>query len=847
MAQPIWNTPAGALGTYSANSALVYQLSASAVLPAISVTYTIIGGNLPPGLNMDFAGLITGIPSIVNGNATSTFVVRATDNLKNIRDRTFNLVISGNVAPKFTTSSGVIATILDSTWFSYQIEYSNQISTNPVDVRVVQGGLPPGIEINPYGLIQGYAAPPIINVNLVAVTTTATSTHANAIVCFSTTGFTVGRPVVFTGTVFGGVDPSTTYYIQSIVNSNSFTISTTAGGPVFLLDDASGFMTVTLPSITVGEPTTQTYSFTLKLDSPNGSSVQNYSITVSNQNAASSFGPAKPPNTRIPTIFNTRPETYNLASNEQEFGYYVLPPNSEGQTYAPTQLAYIGQVSNDNYFSFKILGHDFDGNPLTYIFADLPIWLSGDTVTGWLTGIPIIGNNSISEYNFSVSVSKTNNPAIQTPSFNFSLKVSNGILGNVVWITPSNLGEIYNGTISTSKVKALSDVPLNYRLAPGSNALPPNLSLFDNGEISGVVAFQPTDVLLDVGTTTDFTFTVEAYSSSFPMISSTQTFTLSVYQEYSQPTDTIYIKCVPSVSDRQLLASLLNNDSLIPNSYLYRPNDPYFGKASSIVYEHAYGIFASNFDEYVAAITKNHYWRNITLGEIKTAVAKDDNGNIIYEVVYSEVIDNLINPQGISVSEELYWPRPIPLNLGPCYDSVTDIFTSYEQAPDGQEFYTSLTPGVAQVVYPNSLPNMRNRVGQELGQTFNSKILPAWMTSQQSDGSTLGYTPAWVIAYCSPGTVNLNGTNVSYAQYIQYQIQNNWVNELGYVNTLNTINFKIDRITVDKSVTYDYENNLSPPAWTGLPSATPTPNPLDSKDFSVLFPQQTILPNKTQY
>ena len=65
--------------------------------------------------------------------------------------------------------------------------------------------------------------------------------------------------------------------------------------------------------------------------------------------------------------------------------------------------------------------------------------------------------------------------------------------------------------------------------------------------------------------------------------------------------------------------------------------------------------------------------------------------------------------------------------------------------------------------------------------------------------------------------------------------------------TLNKINFRIDRFSVNKSITYDYDNGTQPPAWTGLPSATPVPDPLDSKDFYVLFPQQTVLPNSTQY
>ena len=190
----------------------------------------------------------------------------------------------------------------------------------------------------------------------------------------------------------------------------------------------------------------------------------------------------------------------------------------------------------------------------------------------------------------------------------------------------------------------------------------------------------------------------------------------------------------------------------------------------------------------------------------------------------------MVNPQGVSISSEIYWPRLIDLGEGPWYTSSTSIFTSWINKL-GQDYVTSLTPGYARVLYPNSLSNMRNRVGQVVGQEFNSKLLPLWMTSQQTNGSTLGYTPAWVICYTKPGFSNT----------IKSNIENKW----NY--TLNQINFEIDRFSVDKSMTYNYDNNTSPPAWTGLPSATPTPNPLDSKDFYVLFPRQTILPDETQY
>jgi hypothetical protein len=158
---------------------------------------------------------------------------------------------------------------------------------------------------------------------------------------------------------------------------------------------------------------------------------------------------------------------------------------------------------------------------------------------------------------------------------------------------------------------------------------------------------------------------------------------------------------------------------------------------------------------------------------------------------------------------------------------------------------------------------MRNRVASILGQEQDSRLLPLWMTSQQLNGSTLGYTQAWVIAYTKPGIININGDLLTYAEFeatglsrtrvingetvtvyfsSSETIKNN-INAL-WPYKLNDINFEIDRFSVDKSTTYNYDNTFQPPAWTGLPSADPTPDPLDSKNFYVLFPRQTILPKQ---
>ena len=829
MAQPVWNTPAGSLGTFPATFTTAVQVSASPVPPAVSITYTLLSGTLPAGLTINSVGLISGTPPLVTQDVVSTFTIRATDNLSAIRDRTFSMSISGTAIPEFTTPAGNILNTIDSVWIELPIEYSNPDSSNQVFVELQEGLFPPGLEINSEGVIRGYPNPPVVTVTLNQIITNATITNgsSNTITCTTTNSFTIGREVVFTDTAFGSIVEGTTYYIRTIDSTTTFTISATQNGPVYALTTGTGSMTVTLPSVSTGQPTIRTYSFILRLTSALGGDTASYNITVTNQNTpVIQGGPGNPPNTRVPTILNTRPRTYVITDTDPYYGYYILPPVD------PTTPATIGTIRSGENFAFKVIGYDFDGNTLEYDYINLPSELTGNPDTGWITGIPTLNTVGLSTYNFAVNVYKSGRTDIVTANFNFTYNVSNEITDNIQWITPSDLGTIFNGSISTLSVEAIADTELSYRVTDGD--LPPNLYILSNGEITGRVSEQPTDTLLPQNTTTVFTFTVQAYSPLYSVVQSEKIFNVTVLQEYNQPTDTLYMQATPSINDRNIINSLLSSETLIPEEMLYRPNDVYFGKATNVIYEHAYGIYASDIDEYLAAVTRNHYWRNITLGELKTAVAKNSAGEIIYEVVYSEVIDNLVNPAGTSIQQEIYWPRPINLGLGPWYTSVTDIYTSYgNPALDllpGQEFYTSLTPGYARTLYPNSLFNMRNRVAQVVGQEYDSRLLPLWMTSQQANGGTLGYTQAWVICYTKPG----------FSTTIKNNIQNNWQ------YTLNQINFKIDRFSVDKSETYNYDKKLSPPAWTGLPSATPVPNPLDSKNFYVLFPRQTILPDQSQ-
>ena len=317
------------------------------------------------------------------------------------------------------------------------------------------------------------------------------------------------------------------------------------------------------------------------------------------------------------------------------------------------------------------------------------------------------------------------------------MTVSGPISTDITWLTPVDLGNIDNGATSIFYVQAVNrdGLQLQYRLASGSDSrLPQGLQLLPSGNIAGRVSFDTFaldggNTVFDVPNTTNigpnstettfdltYTFTVNAYSTN-GVVNVNRTFTIHVVRKYNEPYDNLYIQAMPPLDDRALLASLLQNSDIFTPNLIYRADDPNFGVATKVVYNHAYGLTASTLDSYVNALELNHYWKNLVLGQIKTARATDGAGNVIYEVVYSEVVDNLVNNSGVSVGKEVTLP----------YEVDGDIRT----------------------VYPNSLYDMRTQVIDSVGQVSN--ILPQWMISKQADGNILGFTPAWVIAYTKPG------------------------------------------------------------------------------------------------
>lgn len=80
---------------------------------------------------------------------------------------------------------------------------------------------------------------------MAAIPVTATQQGTNLITCRETSALAVGMPVVFAGTTTGGLVAGTIYYVLTINSSNTFTVSSSWGGPVVYLTSGFGSYTVT--------------------------------------------------------------------------------------------------------------------------------------------------------------------------------------------------------------------------------------------------------------------------------------------------------------------------------------------------------------------------------------------------------------------------------------------------------------------------------------------------------------------------------------------------------------------------------------------------------------------------
>ena len=101
---------------------------------------------------------------------------------------------------------------------------------------------------------NNYGAPQVLGLNIQlnswTISTNGTATGSSGVTVDSSSGMSVGMPVVFSGSILssGAISANVVYYIESIPDGTHITVSRTRGGPAIALNASAGSMTVTVQS-----------------------------------------------------------------------------------------------------------------------------------------------------------------------------------------------------------------------------------------------------------------------------------------------------------------------------------------------------------------------------------------------------------------------------------------------------------------------------------------------------------------------------------------------------------------------------------------------------------------------
>ena len=596
----------------------------------------------------------------------------------------------------------------------YNLNLETYDTSGSVTYALIAGGLPGNLTIASNGNISGNTL--FVN-NFVTSNFTVRATNAVSAVTDRTFTLTVISPVAPNLTPSSGALTSLIdgqYYSQqfslddpSLLPTTTFFISS-GSIPTGLVLAANGLMYGYANAIT----STETYSFTVQAN--DGSKVDQHEYTLS--------------------VFSRQTLTADSSFYTGDNVSIITTDISSQYTPILLDSGNIGNITQGDNFSYQLQAVDFDNAALTYqiVSGTLPTGLSLNANTGWITGTIPVGTLTGATNNFSADVYKTASPEFESSTNSYSLSVTGEVDNRVIWQTDANVGSIYNGEISefsfdattpsgrqllytvvsntlSDSVAFESNRALDFGLV-SYGALPLGLEITRDGLLSGRTSFEMRSNL------ETYVFTVAA-SDADGLVYGQKEFFIEVVQRDKRPYENLYITALPNREGRNIYSNLLNNTDILPTDLLYRPYDPWFGKNDLRRVLFMTGLNPDEISDYVSAITVNHYWKKLHLGNLKTARAVDNDFNTVYEVIYLEILDDQANSSGLGPSSTVTWPEN---NAG-----IT-------------------------TVHPNSFSNMIEQVANNIGYQDRS-ILPLWMTSRQTDGAVLGFTRALVLCYTLPG------------------------------------------------------------------------------------------------
>lgn len=520
----------------------------------------------------------------------------------------------------------------------------------------------------------------------------------------------------------------------------------------------------------------------------------------------------------------------NYFSQETDTGLGQLIDASQTNVRRPamlTQATELGTIKHDNYFSFQVLGKDFDGDVLEFQLvggfdsavegydsvgwdeesANLPPGLVLDSASGWISGYIPQQASTTQNYTFGIFCRKRDNPEyVSQDTVSFSVTIEGDIDSVVTW-PDSDLGIIKTGEQSQLDIIAnISDGrPVQYELKQDIGAVqsvPQGLILDNNGLLIGRVSFET--LVFDTGTTTfdienaylnettfenTYSFTVRIYSAD-GVIDTYKTFTLTVQNDTEKPYESLYARALPNNAQREIFENLVQNNDDIPQEDVYRASDYAFGVQKEIRTLVATGLSPKPETDYVEAMSKNFWNNTLRFGGFKTAKALNNDGTTKYEIVYIELIDKV---QGIDPTTKLSASPALRQDVRSDVTTWTNPLSVSASNPDVSHGHYLASQANDYYVYPNSIENMRSRLKTDIGfQILERKVLPNWMQDKQEDDTIIGWILAAPVVYCKPDT----------SEKIKYRLEQRVITD-GY--DIKKISFEIDRFILDNNLSKHFD------------------------------------------
>jgi len=709
MGQPIWQVRNSNLGTIAENIFFEYELKAIDTDLDV-VTYSHIAGDLPEGIYISgtqIAGFpikIVGTPAEVDVDTSSLFTIRATTTTNEVSDVTFSLQVSGQRIPHIITPSGQLDEFYYGEYVDIQLDAIDEDDANVLTWSVSGAVLPEGLF-----LVQDPDNDRIAYIRGYP---------------FPVSALPAGTDLGFDGSKFDedigefGFD----YGLGTLDKNYQFTISTT---------DGIGY-------------DAKTFSIFLK---------STYNLSADNTDI-------------------TADDTTITADRSTGINPIVTTPEGD-----------LGTYLHDNYFAFQFEGYDFESNAIEFSNpgGGLPPSLALDAESGYIHGFLDVIVDAEEVFTFDIITYKIIDPTISSNVSTFTMTIT-GDLSTALTFTNPTIMCLDNGSVSELFIEAVPtfETAMTYTLVGGR--LPPGLTLTPEGLIIGRPRFDyfkldggattidggpgPDTSCSNLGGSFDNTFIFDVRVVDVTAVIDTEMeFTIIVAPVNNEPYESLTLVSYLPVQDRIYFNQLTDQPALVPREDVYRLDDENFGIAADVRFKLVNGLNPSSRTSYAAAMTQNHYTRKFGFDELRIAEALDANGDLIYEVIYSDVTD-FLEEGDVSIGQELV---------------LNNVSAAEVIAQGGIPTYNSDGQLIG---YPASLTNMRLRILDQIGQTsVSDNLLPKWMTSPQPDGRTLGFITAVPLVYCKPGT----------AQQILFNI-------IDYGWDIKTLGFEVDRYVWDNSL-----------------------------------------------